>query len=115
MSGLYYIEENLHKVTAGAYTMTLSCRKDALNEVKAAKKRPPRTRTNKAKKSEEMDMMLTTITLSSGEIVPAFLWTEDHGKSGITSQLTEDEVNQLTDYQKEELRYRSGAVSYPDP
>lgn len=116
MSGLYYVAEAVHKIKAGAYTMELSCEKDALHEVKAAKKRPPRTRTNQTKKKgDDLDIMLTTITLPSGEIVPAFLWTEDGGKTGITSQLTEGEVNQLTDYQKEQLRYNAGAVSYPDP
>jgi len=116
MSGLYYVVEANTKIQAGAYTIGLSCEKDALHEVKAAKKRPARVRTNQAKKKgEEMDIRLTTITLPSGEVVPAFLWTEDQGKSGITSQLTEDEVAMMTEYQRDQLRYEAGAVSYPDP
>lgn len=122
MSGLYYVHEAITKISAGEFKMTLNCRKDALQVVKASKKRRRRNRVNQkaqkqqpAERTEELQTYITTVTLPSGEIVPGHIWSDDGGKTGQTRQMTEDEFNRLTDKQKYDLRYDAGGVTYPDP
>lgn len=122
VAGLYYVNEAITRISSGEYRMTLNCRKDALQAVKASKKRPRRNRVNQKaekyqpeEKSEELQIYLTPITLPSGEVVPGRIWSDDGGKTGQTRQLTDEEFNALSDYQRDQLRYEAGGITYPDP
>jgi hypothetical protein len=43
------------------------------------------------------------------------MWSDDGGKTPIaTRQMTEEEFDGLSEYNKEQLRYNAGGVSYPD-
>jgi hypothetical protein len=113
-SGLYYVKEALSIIQGGSFTQRLSCERDAQQNVSAAKKKSPKKRTNQVGK-EQAVWYLTTITLPSGENVPGYMWSDDGGKTPIaTRQMTEEEFDGLSEYNKEQLRYNAGGVSYPD-
>lgn len=122
MAGLYYVKESVTTITAGEFFQTLSCEKDALQKVKASQKRSRRNNVNKKTDSTEqtpesdaLKLYVKGVTLPSGEVVPGYIYSDDGGKTGQTRQMTEEEFNALSDYQKDQFRYSLGAVTYPDP
>jgi phage protein D len=122
LDGLYYISEAEHNVAGGKWTISLKCRKDALNRVKVAK---PGKRGAKAKVNPEVVRLEDTVIIgevpqlkkqialttdSQGNIVPAYYFTDGEFTSGMLTEMTPDEIASLNDKTLKDL-YDSGCSS----
>jgi len=117
--GLYYVEETVNEIVPGAFTTTVRSHKDALGKVpsskKGKKKAPNKDATTPSPETTgELKKMLTTITRPDGTQVAAYIFTDDGGATGQTSELTPGELNALSSAQRDALAQQMAQSSLPD-
>lgn len=117
--GLYFTEEVVHEIVPGAFTCLVKSHKDALGKVPSAKKGTKKAPNKDASEAppeatSELKKMITTTVAPDGTRVPAFIFTDDGGATGQTSEMTPEEYNELNVSQKEALAQEGAQSALPD-
>lgn len=117
--GLYFVEEVVSEIAPGRFDMMLRCHKDALGKVPSAKKGTKKAPNKDAaapppEPKAELKKMIATTVAPDGTIVPAYIFTDDGGATGQTSEMTPEEFNALSDGQKEAMAQEGAQSALPD-
>lgn len=121
--GLYYVQAAEHEIAAGSFTTTLKLTKDALREVKAAKKveqkgaRHPKANGGEpAADPAKLEKFLTLTIGPNGEPQVGNLWAEcGTGKALAASAATWTDVAALSRENQQEFLNAFNQTALPDP
>jgi len=120
LDGIFRVDKKVDLIVPGSFTSTLSCTRSGLTKNPASKMKRKRNPSPAAAAqepppdSQELKRVLISRVNANGETVASWIFTDDGGATGQTSDLTPAEYYALSEAQREALAQQGVQSALPD-